>query len=53
MNGSLRASKAQQPYFDFPYFSIRNITSPEDSDNQRSIYVGHAPLSAIVDLTTN
>ena len=36
--------------FSFPYYSLRNITSPEDKDAGREVYVGQAPLSSILDL---
>ncbi|MCF6236579.1 MAG: AIPR family protein [Gammaproteobacteria bacterium] len=39
--------------FHFPYYSFRNISSPEDLDNGRRIYVGQAPISSILDLPTD
>ena len=38
---------------EFPFHSVRNISSPEDLDSGRKIYVGHAPLSSILDLSTD
>lgn len=37
----------------FPFFSVRNISAPEDTKNSRKVYCGHAPVSAILDLPTN
>ncbi|PWB42907.1 MAG: hypothetical protein C3F12_13435 [Candidatus Methylomirabilota bacterium] len=37
----------------FPFHSVRHISSPEDIDNNRRIYVGHAPISAAIDLPTD
>ncbi|MDB9493538.1 AIPR family protein [Spirulina major CS-329] len=37
----------------FTYYSFRNISCPEDTENQRKVLSGHAPIEAIVDLPTN
>lgn len=34
----------------FPYFNVRNITGPEDKDSGRTIHVGKAPATSILDL---
>ncbi|HTB99641.1 MAG TPA: AIPR family protein [Ferruginibacter sp.] len=39
--------------FPFSFHTLRNISSPEDILNNRKIYVGHAPVSSILDLPTN
>ena len=39
--------------FKFPFHSVRHISCPEDLDNNRRVYVGHAPIEAIVDLPTD
>src|ERR1700733_15168791 len=39
--------------FLFPYHSLRNISSPEDVQNGRKIYSGHAPLTSILPIPTN
>jgi hypothetical protein len=39
--------------FVLQFHSLRNISSPEDSENDRKIYVGQAPVTAILDLPTN
>lgn len=37
----------------FHFFNVRHISSPEDIDNNRRVYTGHAPLSAIIGLPTD
>lgn len=37
----------------FTFHSLRNISSPEDLLNNRKVYVGHAPVTSILDLPTN
>lgn len=37
----------------FPFFNVRHITSPEDEKTGRKVYVGYAPVSAILDISTN
>lgn len=36
-----------------PFYSVRNITCPEDAANDRKTYVGYAPVRAIQDLPTD
>ena len=36
-----------------PYFCIRNISSPEDTANDRKIFSGQMPVWAILDLPTD
>lgn len=36
-----------------PFHSVRHISSPEDIDNDRKIYVGYTTVSEIVDLPTD
>ncbi|MBE7159195.1 MAG: AIPR family protein, partial [Rhodospirillales bacterium] len=36
-----------------PFFSIRNISSPEDSGNARTVYTGQLPIQAIQGLPTD
>lgn len=46
-------SKQNHPLqFALNYYNIRKITGPEDEKNHRDIYVGQAPIAAIVDLST-
>jgi hypothetical protein len=36
-----------------PFHSVRHISCPEDTENNRRVYVGHAPIKALVDLATD
>jgi hypothetical protein len=36
----------------FPFYNVRHISNPEDLDNDRRIYVGNVPITAVVDLDT-
>lgn len=38
---------------DFPYYSFRNISCPEDLENGRKVYCGHAPATSFLDLSTD
>ena len=38
---------------ELPFHNVRNISSPEDQDNNRKVYVGQAPVRAILDLPTD
>jgi hypothetical protein len=38
---------------DFPYYSFRNISCPEDLENGRKVYSGHAPATSFLDLPTD
>lgn len=35
-----------------PFHSIRSVSSPEDTENGRKVYMGHVPITAIVSLST-
>jgi hypothetical protein len=37
----------------FPYHTLRNISGPEDKNENRIIYTGQAPISSILTLPTN
>jgi hypothetical protein len=37
----------------FSYHTLRNISGPEDKNENRTIYTGQAPISSILDLPTN
>jgi len=39
--------------FPFPYSTVRNVSSPQDTENGRKILFGHAPASSILDLPTD
>src|SRR5262249_40821978 len=36
-----------------PFNSVRNITSPEDTQNGRIVYAGQLPIKSILDLPTH
>jgi hypothetical protein len=46
-------SMLKRRQFAMPFNSVRNISSPEDLSNDRKVYSGHAPLNAIVDISTD
>lgn len=37
----------------FPYFSFRNITGPEDNQNDRRVLTGQAPITSFLELNSN
>ncbi len=37
----------------FPYHSFRNISCPEDLQNERKVFSGHAPVTSVLDLPTD
>jgi len=39
--------------FDLSFYSIRNISCPEDVESNRKIYSGHAPLSSVLAIPTD
>jgi hypothetical protein len=45
--------KARPASMSFPIHSIRNVSAPEDLAAARTVYVGHAPLSSILELPTD
>lgn len=49
MSKSTAVSKTYQ----LPFHAVRHISTPEDLEDDRRIYVGTAPLSAIADLPTH
>ena len=38
---------------DFPFYSVRNVSSPEDLENGRKILFGHAPAPSVLELPTD
>lgn len=38
---------------DFPYYSFRNVSCPEDNNNNRKILFGHAPVNSVLSLPTD
>lgn len=37
----------------FPFHSFRNISCPEDLQNDRKVFSGHAPVTSVLDLPTD
>jgi hypothetical protein len=37
----------------FVFHSFRNISCPEDTDNDRKVFTGHAPVTSVLDLSTD
>jgi hypothetical protein len=37
----------------FPYHSFRNISCPEDLENDRKVFSGHAPVTSVLQLETD
>lgn len=44
---------AAEKTFAFPYSTVRNVSSPQDTENGRKILFGHAPASSILELPTD
>ena len=38
---------------ELPFYSLRNISSPEDNSNDRKVLFGHAPATSVLDLPTD
>jgi len=51
MKRSNSASRSDR--FSLEYYSLRNISCPEDADSKRKVLTGHTPVTAILDLPTN
>lgn len=47
------STKLKSRSFAFPYHSLRNISGPEDKNEDRTIYTGQAPITSILSLPTN
>lgn len=37
----------------FPFHSFRNISCPEDTENERRVFTGHAPVTSVLQLETD
>ncbi|WP_072032383.1 AIPR family protein [Fischerella sp. PCC 9605] len=46
-------SKRSVDFVEFPYYSFRNVSCPEDIENNRKTLFGHAPLTSVLSLPTN
>lgn len=45
--------KKKEGVFYVPFHTIRNISSPDDLSQDRKIYVGHFPITSILDIPTD
>ena len=39
--------------FEFKFYSVRNVSCPEDTETNRKVYFGHAPIASLLDLPTD
>jgi hypothetical protein len=46
-------SAPKRAFFDFPFHSLRNISCPEDKAAGRALLCGSAPLTSILDISTD
>lgn len=49
----LQPSRLKPQVLAIPYYAVRNISSPEDTDNGRVVYAGQMPIKAVLHLPTN
>lgn len=47
------AAKVARDVVVFPFHSFRNISCPEDVENDRKVFSGHAPVISILPLSTD
>ena len=47
------AQKAASKAVSFPFHSFRNISCPEDVENDRKVFTGHAPVTSVLQLNTD
>src|SRR5579859_1391833 len=50
---STAAQKPSSQSVSFPFHSFRNISCPEDTDSNRKVYSGHAPVTSVLSLSTD
>lgn len=50
---SIKSVARSRKTVSLPFYSVRNISCPEDSENNRKIYVGFTPCQAIIGLSTH
>src|SRR5579871_6339330 len=46
-------AKAASDVVVFPFHSFRNISCPEDNENGRKVFTGHAPVTSVLELSTD
>src|SRR5690348_3251999 len=49
----MKPSTAKNAAIPFPYHSFRNISCPEDVENDRKVFSGHVPVSSVLDISTD
>lgn len=47
------AQRAASQSVSFPFHSFRNISCPEDTETNRRVYCGHAPVTSVLGLSTD
>ena len=52
-NKVIKEKHSKKKPFIFKYHNIRNISSPEDVDSNRKVFVGQAQIMSIIDLPTD
>ncbi|MCK4825646.1 AIPR family protein, partial [bacterium] len=50
---TVHTSSSSPKSFKLKFHNVRHISCPEDLENNRRIYTGHVPISAIIDLLTD
>ncbi len=50
---SSSASRSARNVISFPFHSFRNISCPEDLENDRKVFTGHAPVMSVIRLDTD
>ncbi len=49
----MKANAAKAEVVTFPFHSFRNISCPEDVENGRKVFSGHAPANSVLGLSTD
>jgi hypothetical protein len=49
----MKTPAAKPARFTFPFHSFRNISCPEDLQNDRKVFSGHAPVTSVLGLPTD
>jgi hypothetical protein len=49
----MNSNSAKAVVVSFPFHSFRNISCPEDTENDRKVFSGHAPVTSVLQLETD
>ncbi len=49
----MSSGSSSSKFFQVPFFSIRNISSPEDTANDRTVHAGQIPVDAVIGFPTD